>query len=236
MTDSSSVPENKPDHVLSYLTPLSGKIVTLTAVSSEAAAALIADALSDGGIRSLIINSHTNSLGVPYSGFAAIKVQVQEHDAEAAKQIVSALGRFADDLEPAENTSPVALDASGMEVETQVAEAFAHARLLFDAAAALEAAHIPHFMPNLVPRGARPVGTGNRFLLRVGPDDLPRARAILREVEADEKEEPHCPRCYSWRVIEASDWMSNLLRLISFRPILGPHLECTQCGHRWPAP
>ncbi len=243
MSRSSDPPrEQLPDHptrppvVLAYHSPpIIGPTLTIGTVGNEAEAQLVSDALADAGIPCLLLNRHSTSLGA-FAGNAVLKIQVEESRAAAARKIFDSVLGPAEDLEPADDADqPTPLDKTGQPLAVEVVGSYDNPTLLFDAAASLGAARVQYFLPALVPRGDRALGSGKRFLLRVEAEDAPRARTILKEMEAEERSEPRCPQCSSWRVTIVPRGVQNLLRFITARSALPEELECLRCHHRWTA-
>jgi DNA-directed RNA polymerase subunit RPC12/RpoP len=162
-------------------------------------------------------------------------LQVSEADAPAATELLARLQLDPSEVEPEHDADPDApvADPTGPGMLTPAA-AYDNPRYLFDAAASLGASHIESFLPSLVPRGDRPPGSGNRFVIRVREADLERARAILQgQDEPQEKAEPRCPRCGSWRVYLHPPKQGLVNFLLGRIPEQPQRLECLRCHHTW---
>jgi hypothetical protein len=220
--------------VLPYSGAAVTSAVTVRSCGNPMEAQLVAGRLTSAGIDSYLMNENANALG-PYSGFCPIDVQVKKEDLERAREVL-AQGDFDPlDVEPAAETAEEAADLAEVAV-------FDNPRALFDAAAVLGAARIDSFLPALAPRGGRPRGTGDRFRLRVRPQDLERARDELdhashdRRDDADE-DEMRCPHCGSWRVYPLSrPWPGILPFLFGGARTEERDYECLRCRARWSVP
>lgn len=235
--------------VLPYASAASSADGRRTVVVSRGAsgpeAALLASALNAAGIEAEIINHHTDALRL-YVGGTDVKLLVMAEDAERAAEVIR-LAR-SDEVEPADADSPghpaapAPVDDDGRPVSLVPVAAFDHVRPMRAAATVLSSARIDPFPPTLVARGDRPPGTGKRFVLRVREDDLERARAVLEdaEAEAEEEDDPQCPKCGSHRVYPFGGGILRVLaRMVGFG---GPDgaggaagFECLACKYRGPA-
>jgi putative signal transducing protein len=188
--------------ILSYQRNAFSPLVTVRTFYNALDAQMLANELDAAGIRCTLTNQNTNTLG-PYSAFSQVELQVRQDDAGEARQILARYDTSSTEVEPEEDlgASVPVPDPSGRGTLV-TAGAFDTASAMFDAAAALGAAHVECFLPVLVPRGDRPRGHGKRFIVRVREDDVERARHILERPADDSDEdpgEPRCPECGSWR-------------------------------------
>lgn len=202
-------------------------------------AQLFANELAVNDIDYSLVNQNVTGLGLPYSGFSQIELQVRERDLEQATGLLSTLQVNPLEVEPENATDPhePIPDPAG-EGTLLAAGEYDNPRALFDAAATLGAARVECFIPTLVPRGQRPAGNGKRFILRVRASDEARAREILTQREADpDDDEPRCPRCGSYRVAAASRPWPGLVKFLMGGGSASPaEMECLRCKHRWPVP
>jgi hypothetical protein len=170
------------------------------------------------------------------SSLAAVELFVARADAERAMQVLSR--PELDDLEPAEDDDSPQVDQQGRPL-AEVA-AYESVRDLRDAETILASAEVVAYPPKLVPRGNRPHGQGNRFVLRVAEDDLELARQLLIEEAEEDQNEPRCPKCGAWRVRPISSFFKEIAS--AFGPPQRPReMECEACRYRgngdefWPA-
>ena len=234
-----------PAPVLGYQVPRSGKLVSVASCGDAAEAQMVAAALSAAGIPSAVVNEHTNALG-GYVGRNWVEVHVGVEDRDRAAGVVAEIrtgDAFVPEDDPPDGSADFAADADGTRVPLAVAATFHTARDMYDAAAVLGAARIPTYLPNLLPRGPRPdaargeaeaQGRPPAFKVRVTEHDLPRARALLED--ADDDDEPRCPKCGSWRVHRQGGsflyWLRDLFGGGTADGVRA--LECLACGHRFP--
>jgi hypothetical protein len=103
-------------------------------------------------------------------------------------------------------------------------------REMRDAQTVLASGRIRAFVPPMAPRGDRPAGVGKRFILRVAEADLNRAKALLADEAQDDSDEPRCPKCGSWRILQPQSIMGDLAALVG----LGHErqFECLACHYR----
>ncbi len=205
--------------VLSYLSSIPGSAVTVGRYASAVEAALPSAELTAEGIHNNVHNANTNALGLYFSGFSVVELQVHEADAARAREILDRIN--ADDLEPAALELDPPLDEQGKPIALGVAGAFESVRDLGDAQTVLASAGIQAFPPPLVRRGEAPPGEGKRFLLRVLEEDRERAQTLLTQSEAEVEEDDddlHCPQCGSWRTYPVSNFFGNLLSFLHLAP------------------
>ena len=234
--------------MLDYATSRDSGPVTVARCSELAEAEMIAADLEAEGVRCIVTNRSAAALGA-YAGGARVYVEVPADEADRAAQVlrVRSLG---DDVEPADE-DPAAgaadpdgdapVDEQGRPVPLVVVAAYDRASRMRDAVTTLGAARIRCVVPRLVPRGDRPSGEGDRFVVRVRADDLPRARAILYEPDdatgaEDEDDEPRCPECASWRVHRLGSMWLNIGRFFGLAggSEKDDPFQCLACGHTWP--
>lgn len=223
--------------VLPYQGALGTSAVTLRKFHDPFEAQLHANELAGHGIDYALLNQNVNLIGA-YLGSSQIELQVREQDVPAATQLLSHFHVNPLEIEPAEDSDPgePIPDPAGEGLLVSAA-AYDNPQHLFDAASTLGSAHVPCFLPALAPRGDRPAGQGNRFVLRVRETDLGRAREILAQAEAEQAAdgEPRCPKCGSYRVDRASPPWPGLLRfLLGMRSDAPREMQCFRCRERWP--
>jgi DNA-directed RNA polymerase subunit RPC12/RpoP len=251
-------PEAPAAPVLQYASAVDHGMVTIARCADLAEAEMIAGELGAEGIRCTVTNTLAAAMG-PWGGGARVYVDVpkQEADRAAAVLRVRTLG---DDVEPADDDAEDVggtsaadgevdppLDEEGRPVPLVVVAAYDTASRMRDAVTTLGSARIRCVVPRLVPLGDRPRGEGNRFTVRVGADDLARARAVLhgpaeksgadRDADGDagDDEEVRCPACSSWRVHRLGSLWVNVGRffgLVGGSEKSDP-FQCLACGHKW---
>ena len=221
--------------ILAYQRNAFSPLVTVRTFYNALDAQLFANELDAAGIRCTLTNQNTNTLG-PYAMFSQVELQVRQEDVEEARQLLSQFDASSTDVEPEHDIDPSAPvpDPAG-EGDLVCAAMFENPAAMFDAAAAMGAAHVECFLPVLVPRGNRPPGNGKRFVVRVREADIERAREVLASNprEGDE-DEPRCPKCGSWRTYALPSAKKGLLGLLfGAEPEESGELECLRCHHRW---
>jgi hypothetical protein len=237
----SSAGSNGAKPVFSYATPglgsdgLSrpGRTVTVGRYSNEMEASMHAALLDAEHIYAKVLNSNVNSMGVFVSGFTEVEVQVHEADAARAMEI---LNTDLDELEPVEEPpdAPPVLNERGEAVRIVPAGAFDNVRRLRAAQTLLASASVRAFPPRLIKRGERPAATGKRFVLQVFEEDLDRAQALLDEAETQDQDDddPHCPKCHSWRVFPVGQFWTCFAAFWHLCPWPQKQMECLVCHHR----
>ena len=229
---------------LDYANPalFSGRLVRLLSYGNEEDARVHAAALWNEGIPSQVVNAHTNALGIPYAGFSPVELHVLEGDVPRAREILA--GPYREDLEPAgDEVAEAPLDENGQPFALEIVGAFPSVRALFDMQMVLASANLPCYLPVLVSRGDGPPGRGDRFLLRVVADDLPRARQLIAQEAADdaadaaegEAADPRCPVCGSWRVFDQPHFWKSLAAALRLGSKVEPRMICLACQYRGPA-
>lgn len=238
-TDSNEAQGDRPP-VLPYQRQPTAPAVTVRKFYDAVEAQLYANVLEAAGIEYSLLNMNTNTLGA-YSAFSQVELQVRDEDAAEARAVLDGLQLDPVDVEPEADPGPEASipDPAG-DGELVPAAAYATPRELYDAAGALGGARIECFLPVLVPRGDRPKGAGNRFVVRVRAGDVSRAREVLAGEAAPEgrdDDEPRCPSCGSWRTYAVpSPWPGLANFLLGRAPEQPRQTECLRCHHRWAAP
>src|SRR3984957_1326548 len=197
---------------------------------------IYAAALTASGIESQIFGSNANAwTGLQNLSF--VELFVAKADGARAREILS--HPEMDDVEPVEDdeNSPKA-DEQGRPLVPLAA--YENIRDLRDAMTVLASGEVTAFAPKLMPRGDRPAGQGNRFILRVAEDDLEVAQSLLAEEAEEDQDEPRCPKCGAWRVHAVSTFFKEIAS--AFGPPKRPgEMECTACKYRgkseefWPA-
>jgi len=209
-------------------------MVTIGRYASAVEAALPAAELAGEGIEHQVLNSNVNGLGIPYSGFSDVEIQVHEKDVERATEALDRIN--ADDLEPAEDPAhaPPLFDDAGQPLLVAPVGAFDNVRALRDAQTVLASARIRSFSPALIRRGSAPPGTGKRFILRVLKEDFDRAESLLEESAAESGEggEPRCPKCGAWRVYPVSHFWQGLVAGLGLAQRTEEQMECLACRYR----
>jgi hypothetical protein len=226
--------QNESPPVLSYATPVDNAMVLLASFGNASEAELHAAELGAEGIRTTVLNGNVNSLGMPYSGFSMVEMHVHPDDVTRARAVLALA--TSDDLEPLDDpgTTPV-IDDEGQPLSLVQVAAFESVRMLRDAQTILASGHVRSHLPIMAPRGDRAPGEGKRFILRVGEDDLEKARRLLEaaEDEADE-EDFRCPQCHAWRVIAVPQVWKSFVALICFTSAPEEQMECLACKHHGP--
>lgn len=238
MDDPSSKPVSPPSekvvHELSYAGPTTGpgRTVTVGRYANSMEAAMHVSRLESEGITCITANSNVSNLGIPYSGFTTVDVQVDSVDAARALEI---LQTNPDELEPAEGSDvPAALDENGQPLTLVEAGRYESVQQLRSAETVLASSRVRTFAPILVNRGSRPRGTGRRFVLRVAEDDLERAQSLLKKAEADDADDddPRCPECDPWRVYPVGAFWQSLGAMFGLARPPQKQIECLACRHR----
>jgi hypothetical protein len=208
-------------------------------------AELLCNELHADGIPAVTANENIVSALQGYVGFVRVEVQVAVEDADRAAAVLARLpGR--NDVEPeeeaADGSADFATDEGGTRVPLAMAAEFDTAQEMLEAAATLGAARVRTFLPDLVPRRAAPDagGTPRKFKVRVLSEDVARAGLALERCaaeDADEGDDPRCPKCASWRVHGTSPGIiQSVKRLLGGGgPAPGKTWECLRCGFKWGA-
>lgn len=221
--------------VLSYQRVSLQAPVTVRKFFDVMEAQLYANELAAHDIEYSLLNQNSQNMLGWYSGFGQIELQVRQEDAAEAEELLSRLNVNPDEVEPADISDPQApiVDPDGGDTLVMAA-AYEQPRKLYDAAATLGAANIECFLPVLVPRGTKPLGQGERFVIRVREEDLQEAREILDRQLRDHEDEPRCPRCGSWQTYQLPvPWGGIWNFLFSRTSEASGELECLRCHHRW---
>jgi hypothetical protein len=225
--------------VLPYQGILPTKAVTVHKFYDAFEAQLYANELAAHGIDYYLLNQNANVLG-PYAPSSLLELQVREQDVAETRAVLSRFHVNPAEVEPAGDSDPTRSipDPAG-EGRLVSAAAYDTPRRLFDAAATLGAARVECFLPLLVPRGDRPPGQGNRFVLWVREADAEPARETLARADSEQAndQEPRCPKCGSYRVdLAPPPWPGLLKFLLGARPDAPRHMQCFRCGERWRIP
>src|SRR4051794_430501 len=139
-----------------------GDLVTIGHYNNNTQAAVELSALEAAGIPCVLQNQNVGGLGW-YSVAVPVELQVRRSDVTRAGEVLKAA--ISEDLEPADEDATQANDPNDPESPTPVViAAFEPVRAMRDAAVLLESARVPALLPNLVPRGDRPIGQGKRFI------------------------------------------------------------------------
>jgi hypothetical protein len=214
-----------------------GDLVTIGHYFNNTQAAVELSALEAAGIPCVLQNQNVGGLGW-YSVAVPVELQVRRGDVTRAGEVLKAA--ISEDLEPADE-DPSKETADPESPHTVVIAAFETVRAMRDAAVLLESARVPALLPNLVPRGDRPIGQGKRFILRVAEENAERAEQVLRQAAEDEDEEdgdndePRCPKCGSWRTFPVPTFLRTIL--YAFRMGEKPgrdEVDCLACKYRGP--
>ena len=194
-----------------------------------------ANRLEAEGITCITVNSNVSNLGIPYSGFTTVDVQVHEEDAERAIEI---LQTSPDELEPAEESddASTALDEEGRPLKLIEAGRYESVRHLRAAQTVLASSRVRAFPPTLVKRGDRPAGAGARFVMRVCEQDLELAQTLLNKAKAEDEadDDPRCPKCDSWRVYPVGFFWQSVAAMFGIAKHPQKQIECLVCRHRGP--
>jgi len=225
--------------ILSYQRYVNSPLVTVRTFYNAMDAQLYANELDAAGIDYTLTNQNANTLGA-YSAFSQVELQVRQEDQAETESLLAQYHLEPGDVEPEHDdldpSSPMS-NPGGQGLLITVA-AFETPREMYDAAAALGAAHVESFLPVLVPRGDRPKGAGKRFAVRVRDSDADSAREILavnNAAEDEDEDQVRCPRCDSWRTYPAPGSWRGFFGLFVGKSPREPRLfECLRCHHRWP--
>lgn len=203
-------------------------MVRVAQYSAEYEAELNAAALNDEGIRTQIFGANTNYVNWLLQGFNQVELLVPEEDVEQAMQILARTST--DELEPVPmpDGAPPPVDEHGNALA--IVGTYDSFREMSDAQTVLASERIRAFIPPMAPRGDRPPGVGKRFILRIAEADLNRGKALLADEAQDDSEEPRCPKCGSWRILQPQSIMGDLAALVG----LGHErqFECLACHYR----
>lgn len=226
-------PSKIPLHQLDYATPGLNRrmIVKFAEYGLPEQAELDASVLRREGIPAQVFGAHAGSLGFFYQGFNSVELHVRCEDVERATQTLARLK--SEDLEPADDSPDVTPAVDDFGQPLVIAAAFDNVRALRDAQAILASAHISSVLPVLAPRGDRPPGIGKRFVLRVADPDAERARHLLCD-DADDRAEPRCPRCASWRTYSIVPFWKSLAAMFHLTDKPRKEVECLACHHTGP--
>jgi hypothetical protein len=227
MNEPTPAPQSENEHERGPFPPGWVKLANYgTANEAEIASAVLAAQ----GIEAQVFGANTSAVYWFWQVITDVDLLVPEADAERAREILSRV--TSNDLEPADepaNASPA--DERGR-VLVPVG-AYDNLPALRDAQTVLASEQINAYGPRLVLRGDKPPGTGKRFVLRVAEQDLESARALLAEEAEEDRDEPRCPKCGSWRVISTKTLLEGLAGAVGLG---GPGAyECLSCHHRGPA-
>jgi hypothetical protein len=226
-------PSNNPVPPLSDTNLRPGRMVTVERCANSLEAAMQANRLEAEGIGCITVNANVNNLGMPYSGFTTVNVQVHEDDAARAIEI---LQTNPDDLEPADDPDDASagFDDNGQPLKLVEAARYETVRQLRSAQTLLASSRIKAYPPTLVKRGDRPVGTGRRFVLRVCEEDLESAQSLLTQAadEADAETDPRCPKCDSWRIYPVGTFWQTLAATFGICRRPEKQIECLACRYR----
>jgi hypothetical protein len=191
------------------------------------------------GIESHVFNENTQALGMHFSGFTQAQIHVPSRDATRAAAIVRQLIDDPDAVEPADE-DPLLPPTRGEDgAELVVVGRYDHPRSLQEAAAVLGSARINPYLPRLLARGERPVGTGDRFLLRAEADDADRARSLLEDAREEAEEDARernlvrCPKCNRLTGERIPRLWQVMVALVTLRAFPKPEAHCGPCRHRW---
>ena len=240
MTDQPEKPSNSIPlarrTVLPYQGLLASNAVTVRRFYDSFEAQLYANGLAAQGIDYYLMNQNANVLGA-WGGSSQVELQVREEDLPIAQQALAQFHVNPLEVEPAEDSDPSQPipDPSGVGRLVSAA-AYDNPRRAFDAASTLGAARVECFLPLLVPRGDRPPGEGNRFVLWVREADGERARHILAQADAEQAagDEPRCPTCGSYRVeLAPAPWPGIVNFLLGRRSEVPRQMQCFRCRGRW---
>jgi hypothetical protein len=220
--------------VLAYQSAVLQAPVTVRRFFDPMEAQIHANELAAHDIEYAILNQNTPGFLGWYSGFAQVELQVREGDAAVADELLSRLKIEPGEVEPVEESDANApIPGSNGEGLLVAAAVYEDPLQLYDAAGLLGAAHVECFLPVLMPRGDRPIGTGARFVIRVREADLERARQVLA-AEGEHEDEPRCPKCGSWQTyLLPAPWPGLWNFLAGRAPNDARQVECLRCHHRW---
>jgi hypothetical protein len=208
--------------------PIPAGWVKLVTCGTANEAELIAAVLAGEGIGAQVFGANINAVDWFWQVFNDVDLLVQESDVERAREVLSRTSN--DDVEPAEEAvgSAPPCDEEGRLLVP--VGAFENIRNLRDAQTVLASARIDAYAPRLVLRGDRAAGVGKRFILRVAEGDLEKAKVLLAEEAEENRDEPRCPRCGSWRVTRRTSLPMHLADLVG---LAGPgEIQCNSCDYR----
>lgn len=233
------LPVNPVPVVLTYATPApsgTGGMTIVGRFGSIEEAEITSSELASLGIPSWVLNKNQFGLGFPYAVLVDVELHVRQEDADRATELLKQAK--SDDWEPAESSDiiPAPTDSDGHPIPLAVVATFDSVRQLREAQTLLASSRISAYLPPLVPRGDRPTGSGNRFILRVAEEDFPRAQAVLKTDDAEDSDpdDLHCPRCGAWRVYPVSHFWQGLAAMVGLAPRPLEQVDCLACKYRGP--
>jgi hypothetical protein len=191
-------------------------------------AELRAAVLNAEGIRTEIFGANINAVDWLWQVFNRVDLWVPRADAQRAGEILARTAR--DDLEPAAAAEGTAEPVDERGVALLPVGAYENVHDLLDAQTVLASAGFRAFAPPMAPRGDRPAGVGKRFVLRVPVGEVEQAKAMLAEEASEDRDDPRCPKCGSWRVYIPEALLGNAAHLVGLGQ--GPIAECLACHHR----
>jgi hypothetical protein len=201
--------------------------VKLTTFGLAGDAELSAAILAAQGIESEVFGANTNNVDWFWQMFNDVDLIVRIEDAPKAREILA--NPNLRDLEPVAEPAGELTDEKGRRL-VQVA-AYDNAIDLRDAKTVLDSAGMTVFVPRLVLRGDRPAGVGNRFIVRVAEDDVEKATRLLEQEADDDKDQPRCPQCGSWRVRPVKGFIGEIAGAFGLGK--GPtEMVCGACKYR----
>ena len=232
---------NAPKPILPYATSPATEMVTVWRYPRASAAGVDAARLTNAGIYCIVEHpkeihnlAHLREGRDVHTYADDFELKVTARQAERAREILRAA---TEDLEPGEQPGDAApiLDERGQAIPTMIAAAFESVRDLRDSMTSLAAEGIAYFPPTLVPRGAKPPGTGKRFVIRVHESDLQRAQNCLAQAAEDGDDTPRCPVCKRRQVVPVTQLSASLLSLLGLCKRPEKLRGCAICHHRGPA-
>jgi hypothetical protein len=208
--------------------PIPAGWVKLVTCGTANEAELIAAVLAAEGIQAQVFGANINAVDWFWQVFNDVDLLVQEREAQRAHETLSRASN--DDVEPAEEPAGSMPPSDEQGKLLVPVGAFDNVRNLRDAQTVLASARIDAYAPRLVLRGDRTAGVGKRFILRVAEEDLEKARSLLVEEAEENRDEPRCPRCGSWRVTRRTSFPMHLADLVG---LAGPgEIQCDSCNYR----
>jgi hypothetical protein len=190
-------------------------------------AELHAAVLAAEGIETQVFGANLSLVEWGWQSFIDVDLMVPQADAQRAREVLSRAS--IQDVEPAQEPEDAAPPVDEQGRALVPVAAFDNPTALRDAQTILASARIAAYAPRLVLRGEKPPGVGKRFVLRVAEQDLGSAQSLLAREAQEDQDEPHCPRCGSWRTISRKTLLQGLAGLVGRG---GPaQIECLSCHY-----
>jgi hypothetical protein len=194
-----------------------------TADEGETTAAI----LETAGIDAQVFGANTNNVDWFWQLFNDVDVIVRKEDLEKAKEITDRTD--APELEPADEPDGEATDENGRPL-VRIA-AFDNVADMRDAQTILASEKIEAYTPRLVIREKGAAAHGKRFVLRVVESEVEKAKTVLAQEAAEDKDVPRCPKCGSWRVNPVKGFIGEFAGIVGVNP-QPKEMTCAACTFR----